>query len=80
MPQMRYLLGMLPVCGRLSGRGGESRYAAQTHGSRSGLGERSLVEGEIAEKIGYNDNSYFSNAFKAQTGFTPGQYKKGGGK
>ena len=31
---------------------------------------------EIANNVGYSDPAYFSAAFKAQTGFSPMQYRK----
>ncbi|MFD1956757.1 helix-turn-helix domain-containing protein [Paenibacillus thailandensis] len=35
---------------------------------------------EIAERLGYNDTAYFSNAFKKATGQTPLEYRKSGPK
>ncbi|MGO4544568.1 response regulator [Paenibacillus sp. 2TAB23] len=32
---------------------------------------------EIAEKVGYNSQHYFSNAFKKKTGVSPNSYRKG---
>lgn len=37
--------------------------------------KRSLKE--LADDIGYNNIQTFFNAFKRETGVTPGQYKKG---
>ena len=31
---------------------------------------------EIAEKLGYSDNTYFSNAFKSFTGVSPLNFRK----
>jgi hypothetical protein len=37
--EMRHLLGVLPVCGRLPGQRHQSRHAAQTHGCGRGVGD-----------------------------------------
>jgi two-component system response regulator YesN len=39
-----------------------------------------LAMNEIASRIGYDSQHYFSTAFKKATGFSPNQYRKGGPK
>ena len=35
-----------------------------------------LLIGEIAEKVGFKDQFYFSKVFKNYTGYTPRDYRK----
>lgn len=40
------------------------------------LGDRKVKLYDIARKVGYNDENYFSKAFKKATGFSPSDYKE----
>ncbi|WP_166238691.1 response regulator transcription factor [Paenibacillus turpanensis] len=40
------------------------------------LRHTSLRIAEIAERLGYSDQSYFSNQFRKWTGYTPSEYRK----
>ena len=39
------------------------------------MGKKSVAQ--VAEMVGYEDESYFGRVFKKHTGLTPAQYKKG---
>ncbi|MBW4840228.1 MAG: response regulator [Paenibacillaceae bacterium] len=43
------------------------------------LAQTSLRISEIAERVGYSDLAYFSNAYKRVTGMTPTEYRKNRG-
>lgn len=43
------------------------------------LAQTSLRISEIAERVGYSDLLYFSNAYKRVTGITPTEYRKNRG-
>ena len=45
--------------------------------ARKMIMEDKLKMYEIAEKVGYNDFSYFIQAFKKKYGVTPNDYRKG---
>jgi AraC-like DNA-binding protein len=40
------------------------------------LEQTSLRVTDITERLGYSDITYFSNAFKRRTGWTPSEYRK----
>lgn len=40
------------------------------------LQPEALLVGEIAEKVGFKDQFYFSKVFKSSTGYTPRDYRK----
>lgn len=44
--------------------------------AKSLLGDKSLSVQSVANKVGYDDASYFSKVFKKSTGLTPNSYRK----
>ncbi len=44
--------------------------------SKKFLADEKLSIGDIAVKLGFNDQSYFTKVFKKHEGMTPGKYRK----